>query len=66
MQCQGKEIHEQYSSRGITPIGDMSRAATGMKMQSNGQCTHRGMIKWSSGVFGSSNVILLVLEFSHV
>ena len=37
---------------GITPIGAVSRAATGVKMQSNGQGTFGGLVKQSSGVLG--------------
>ena len=37
---------------GITPIGAVSRAATGVKMQSNGQGTFWGSVKRSSGVLG--------------
>ena len=39
-------------SRGVTPIGAMSRAATGVKMQSNGQGTFWGSVKRTSGVLG--------------
>ena len=38
--------------RGVTPIGAVSRAATGVKMQSNGQGTFWGSVKRSSGVLG--------------
>ena len=37
---------------GVTPIGAVSRAATGVKMQSNGQGTFWGSVKRSSGVLG--------------
>ena len=37
---------------GVTPIGAMSRAATGVKMQSKGQGTFWGLVKQSSGVLG--------------
>ena len=37
---------------GVTPIGAVSKAATGVKMQSNGQGTFWGSVKRSSGVLG--------------
>ena len=37
---------------GVTTIGAVSRAATGVKMQSNGQGTFWGSVKRSSGVLG--------------
>ena len=37
---------------GVTPIGAVSRAATGVKMQSNGRGTFWGSVKRSSGVLG--------------
>ena len=37
---------------GVTPIGAVSRAATTVKMQSNGQGTFWGSVKWSSSVLG--------------
>ena len=36
----------------VTPIGAVSRAATGVKMQSNGQGTFGGSVKRSSSVLG--------------
>ena len=36
----------------VTPIGAMSRAVTGVKMQSNGQGTFWGLVKRSSSVLG--------------
>jgi hypothetical protein len=36
----------------VTPIGAVSRAATAVKMQSNGQGTSWGSVKRSSGVSG--------------
>ena len=40
------------SQGGVTPIGAVSRAATGVKMQSNGQGTFWGSVKRSSSVLG--------------
>ena len=37
---------------GVTPIGAVSRAATGVKMRSNGQGTFWGSVKRSSSVLG--------------
>ena len=37
---------------GVTPIGAVSRAATGVKMRSNSQGTFWGSVKRSSGVLG--------------
>ena len=39
-------------ARGVTPIGAVSRAVTGVKMQSNGQGTFWRSVKQSSGVLG--------------
>ena len=36
----------------VTPIGAVSRAATGVKMRSNGQGTFWGLVKRSSSVLG--------------
>ena len=36
----------------VTPIGAVSRAATGVKMRSNGQGTFWGSVKWSNSVLG--------------
>ncbi len=38
---------------GVTPIGAVSRAATGIKMRSNGQGTFWGSVKRSSSVLGT-------------
>ena len=39
---------------GVTPIGAVSRAATGVKMRSNGQGTFWGSVKRSSSVLGQN------------
>ena len=40
------------ATRGVTPIGAVSRAATGVKMQSNSQGTFWGSVKRSSSMLG--------------
>ena len=43
---------QHQAQGGITPVGAVSRAATAVKMQSNGQGTSWGLVKQSSGVLG--------------
>ena len=45
------KINAKYKG-GVTPIGGVSRAATTVKMQSNGQGTSWGLVKQSRGVLG--------------
>ena len=45
-------VHSSLITRGVTPIGAVSRAAIGIKMQSKGQGTFWGSVKRSSGVLG--------------
>ena len=47
------ESEEGESQGGVTPIGAVSRAATGVKMRSNGQGTFWGSVKRSSSVLGT-------------
>ena len=54
-----EEIHKKHKEgnklnqlgTGITPIGAVSRAATGMKMQSNGQGTSWGLVMRCPGTY---------------
>ena len=49
-------LDQRSKGRG-TPIGAVSRAVTVVKMQSNGQGTSWGLVKWSSGVLDPSSSI---------
>ena len=46
------QMKYQLGQGGVTPIGAVSRAATRVKMQSNGQGTFWGLVKQSSTVLG--------------
>ena len=46
-----RSVHRS-NTRGVTPIDAVSRAATVVKMQSKGQGTFWGLVKWSSVVLG--------------
>ncbi len=47
---------------GVTPIGAVSRAATGVKMRSNGQGTFWGSVKRSSSMLGTIYKALLAIK----
>ena len=47
---------------GVIHIGAVSRAATGVKMQSNSQGTFWGSVKRSSSVLGALSAVLLAIK----